>query len=101
MSEKHPKTLLVIVAEAVLEKQVLREAQARGAQSWTVAEVQSAGREGVREGSWEADRTVEIKVLCPVDVADAIARHVLDTYAAHYSVAMYFVPVTVLRPDRY
>jgi predicted ThiF/HesA family dinucleotide-utilizing enzyme len=98
---KHPKTLLVIVAEAVLEKSLIRDARERGAQSWSVAEVHGAGREGVRDGDWEADRTVELKVLCDEPVADTIAAHVLATYAPHYSVVMYFSAVAVLRPERY
>ena len=98
---KHPKTLLVIVTEAVLEKNLVREARQRGAQGWTVTEVHGAGREGVREGAWEADRTIEIKVICDEAVADSIAEHVLATYAANYSVALYFSPVAVLRPERF
>ena len=98
---KHPKTLLVIVAEAVLEKSLVRDAQARGAQGWTVSEVHGAGREGVREGDWEADRTIELRVICDEAVADTIAEHVLATYAQHYSVAMYFSTVAVLRPERF
>ena len=98
---KHPKTLLVIVAEAVLEKNLVRDAQQRGAQGWTVAEVHGAGRSGVREGAWEADRTIELRLICDEAVADTIAGHVLATYAPHYEVAMYFSPVAVLRPDRY
>lgn len=98
---KHPKTLLVIVAEAVLEKNLVRDARQRGAQGWTVTEVHGAGREGVREGDWEADRTIELKVICNEAVADAIAEHVLATYAPNYSVAMYFSPVQVLRPERF
>ncbi len=98
---KHPKTLLVIVAEAVLEQQLVRDARQRGAQGWTVNEVRSAGREGVREGAWEADRTIELKVICDEAVADAIAEHVLTVYAPNYSVAMYFSSVAVLRPERF
>lgn len=98
---KHPKTLLVIIAEAVLEKSLVRDARARGAQGWTVAEVHGAGREGVREGAWEADRTIELRLICDEAVADAIAEHVLAVYAPHYEVAMYFSPVSVLRPDRF
>jgi uncharacterized protein len=77
-----------------------RRARAR-AQGWTVSEVHGAGREGVREGAWEADRTIELKMICDAAVADAIAEHVLATYAPHYSVAMYFSAVQVLRPERY
>ena len=98
---KHPKTLLVIVAEAVLEKKLVHEARERGAQGWTVTEVHGAGSEGVREGAWEADRTIEFKVICDEAVADAFAKHVLVAYASNYSVAMYFSPVSVLRPERF
>ena len=98
---KHPKTLLVIVAEAALEKSLVRDARARGAQGWTVAEVHGASLEGVREGAWEADRTIELKLICEATVADAIADHVIATYAQHYAVALYFAEVNVLRPERY
>jgi len=98
---KHAKTLLVINAEAVLEKHLSRDVRERGAQGWTVTEVHGASLEGVREGAWEADRTIEMKVICDEAVANAIAEHVLATYAPHYSVALWFTPVQVLRPERY
>lgn len=98
---KHPKTLLTVVTEAVLEAQLLRDLRERGAHSWVVGEVHGANLEGVREGDWEADRTIELKVLCEPAVADAIAAHVMQAYARHYSVAMWFSEVKVLRPERY
>ncbi len=101
MNAKHPKTLLVVVAEAVLEKNLVRDVRERGAQGWTVTEVHGAWREGVREGDWEADRTIEMKVICEPQVADVIADYVLATYAPHYSVALWFGSVAVLRPERY
>ena len=101
MIPKHPKTLLVIIAEAALEKLLVRELRLLGAQGWTVGEVRGAGHERVREGAWEADRTIEMKILCDAEVADAIAEHVLQHYAPHYSIAMYFSAVAVLRPQRY
>jgi hypothetical protein len=98
---KHAKTLLVINAEAVLEKPLVRDVRERGAQGWTVAEVHGASLEGEREGAWEADRTIEMKVICDATVADTIAEHVLATYAPHYSVMLWFADVQVLRPERY
>jgi nitrogen regulatory protein P-II 2 len=98
---KHAKTLLVIVAEAALEKNLLRDARARGVLGWTIAEVRGASLEGVRDGDWEADRTIELKLICDAAVADALAEHVIATYAAHYAVALHFADVKVLRPDRY
>jgi hypothetical protein len=99
--KKHTKTLLVINAEGVLEKPLVRDVRERGAQGWTVTEVHGASLEGEREGAWEADRTIEMKVICDEAVADTIAEHVLATYAAHYSVTLWFATVQVLRPERY
>ncbi len=99
--KKHSKTLLVINTEGLLEKPLVRDLRERGAQGWTVTEVHGANLEGVREGHWEADRTIEMKVICDEAVADAIAEHVLATYAPHYSVALWFAAVEVLRPERY
>ncbi len=101
MTPKHPKTLLVLVAEAALEKALVRDLRQLGAQRWTIGEVHGAFHEGVREGAWEADRTIEMKIICEAAVADAIAAHVLATYAPNYSVAMYFAEVSVLRPERF
>jgi nitrogen regulatory protein P-II 2 len=98
---RHPKTLLVIIAEAAIEKALVRDALRLGAQGWTTGEVRGGGAEGVREGAWEADRTIELKLICEPAVADTIADHVLAAYAAHYSVAMYLSDVRVLRPQRY
>lgn len=99
--KKHAKTQLLVVTEAVLEAKLLRDARALGAQSWTVTEVRAASREGVREGAWEADRTVELKLICEPQVADAIAEHVLAQYASHYNLTITLSSVWVLRPERY
>ena len=45
---KHPKALLVVVAEAVLEKALVRDARERGVLGWTVTEVHGASLEVVR-----------------------------------------------------
>jgi hypothetical protein len=99
--KKHDKAMLAIVTEAVLEKTLLRDAKQLGAQSWSVSEVHGAGHDGVREGTWEADRSIEIRLICELSVADAIAAHVMTHYAEHYNVTLIFSQVQVLRPERY
>jgi predicted nuclease with RNAse H fold len=101
MIQKHPKTLLTVITEAVLEAALVRDLRELGAQGWTVAEVHGSGSEGTREGAWEADRTIEMKVICDAAIADAIAGHLLSTYSANYSLVLYFSAVSVVRPDRY
>ncbi len=100
-TRKHPKVLLTIVAEAALEKDLARDVLAHGAHGWTISDVRGGGRGGVREGAWEADRTIELRVVSDAPVADAIARHVMAAYAGNFGVTLWFSEVSVLRPERY
>jgi hypothetical protein len=63
--------------------------------------MRGGGRGGTRDATWEADRSIEIKVICEADVADRVAAHVLATYAAHYAVTLYLADVSVLRPEKF
>lgn len=98
---KHPKKLLVLIAEAAIEKRLVADAMRLGAHGYTVHDVRGGSQHAVREGNWEADRTVELKVVCDEPVADAIAEHVLRTFGPHFGLTMYFADVSVLRPDKY
>ncbi|MBB5205246.1 nitrogen regulatory protein P-II 2 [Inhella inkyongensis] len=101
MIQKHPKTQLKIVAEAALEPRLLAELKRHHIQAWTVYEVRGAFPEGERAGDWEADRSIELRVICDPGVADAVAEAVLQRFAPHYSVLISFTEVQVIRPERY
>lgn len=98
---KYPKKLLVLIAEAALEKRLVSDVMRLGALGYTVHDVRGGSQHAVREGQWDADRTVEIKVVCDEVVADAIATHVIATHAPHFGVTLYFADVQVLRPEKY
>lgn len=98
---KHPRKLLVIIAEAALEKRLVADALQAGAHGYTVHDVRGGSEHSTREGSWEADRTIELKVICEEPVADAIAAQVLAAYAPHFGVTMFFSDVAVLRPEKF
>ncbi|GAB4465611.1 MAG: hypothetical protein OHK0044_04490 [Burkholderiaceae bacterium] len=99
--QTHPKTLLVIVAEAALEKALIRDARSFGAHGYTITEVRGGGKSGEREAAWEADRSIEIKVICDEAVAERLAQHVLVTYAPHYAVTLFTAAVGVFRPQKF
>ncbi|HEY4542743.1 MAG TPA: transcriptional regulator [Noviherbaspirillum sp.] len=99
--EKYPRQLLVIIAEAALEKRLVQDAKRFGAHGYTVFDVRGGGTHGEREGMIEADRTIHMEIICEEAVADQIARHVLTSYASNYSVTLYFADVKVLRPGKY
>lgn len=99
--EKHARQLLVIIAEATLEKRLVQDVKRLGAHGYTVLDVRGGGEYGEREGTLEADRTIRMEVVCDAGVADLIAQHVLVSYAAHYSMRIYFAEVQVLRPSKF
>lgn len=98
---KHPRRLLVIITEAALEKSLARDARRLGAHGYTVSDVRGAGHSGIREGSWEADRSIEMKVICDTDIADRIAEHVLEQYGTNFGLTLFFADVEVLRPGKF
>jgi nitrogen regulatory protein P-II 2 len=99
--QTHAKKLLVIIAEAALEKQLIRDARQFGAHGYTIYDVRGGGERGERESAWDADRLVEMKVICDAAVAQRLAEHVLKTYATHYAVTMFTTDVGVFRPQKF
>lgn len=98
---KYKKSLLVIIAEADLERLLVQDIERLGASGYTITDVRGGGPGGKREGAWQADRTVRIEVICDEDLADEIGGHVLQTYGQNYGVTIYFSQVQVLRPQKF
>jgi nitrogen regulatory protein P-II 2 len=99
--QTHPKKLLVIIAEAALEKQLVRDARQYGAHGYTISDVRGGGERGEREASWEADRSIEMKVVCDTTVAQALAQHVLANYAQHFQLVLFTADVGVFRAEKF
>lgn len=99
--DTHAKKLLVIICEAALEKQLITDARRVGAHGYTISDVRGGGKRGDREARWEADRSIEMKVICDEAVAATLARHVLASYAPHYAVTLFTADVGVFRPQKF
>ena len=99
--QAYAKKLLVIICEAALERNLLADARRFGAQGYTITEARGGGQRGDREAVWEADRSVEIKVICDAAVGHRLAEHILATYAANYAVTMFTADVGVFRPQKF
>ncbi|UCG97933.1 MAG: transcriptional regulator [Burkholderiales bacterium] len=97
----HARKLLVIIGEAALEKALVRDARSFGAHGYTVSEVRGGGERGDREARWEADRSIEMKVICDEALAQRLAQHVLQTYAADYALTLFTADVGVFRPQKF
>ncbi len=101
MMDKHPKKLLVIFAEAALEKRLVQDAKKFGAHGYTIWDVRGGSDRGTHAGSWDNDRTIEIKTICSPEVADALAAHLLAEYAQDFGLTLYFADVQVLRSEKF
>lgn len=99
--QTHARKLLVIICEAALEKTLIEDARRLGAAGYTIADVRGGGRGGIREGAWEADRSIEMKLICDATVAELLAAHVLERYGEHYALTLYLDDVKVLRPEKF
>lgn len=99
--QKHSRSLLVVIAEAAIERRLIADARKLGAQGYTVSEVRGGGAHGDHEGEWDVDRSVQLQLICPEEVAERIAEHVLAHYAKHYRVAVYLTGVSVFRAEKF
>lgn len=99
--ERHPRKLLVVIAEAAIEKAIVQDARRLGAHGYTAGAVRGGGLQGEREGAWEADRSVELKIVCAEDTAGRIAAHLLDAYAPNYALTMWLADVDVFRAQKF
>lgn len=99
--QTHARKMLVIIGEAALEKSLVRDARSFGAHGYTISEVRGGGERGDREARWEADRSIEMKVICDGEVAARLAQHVLGTYARNYALTLFIADVGVFRPQKF
>ena len=98
---KHQKKLLVIITEAIIEKALIGDAKRLGAQGYTVHDVRGGSQYATHEGNWDADRMIEMKIICDAAVADAMASHVIAQYASNYGVSLFFSDIEVIRPQKF
>ncbi|HWS74181.1 MAG TPA: transcriptional regulator [Quisquiliibacterium sp.] len=99
--QKHSRKLLVIIAEAAIERPLVADARRLGAMGYTVNEVHGGGAGGERSGEWEAERSVKLQVVCTEEAADRIAEHVLERYGRHYGLVVYLSDVQVFRSEKF
>ena len=99
--QTHAKKLLVIIGEAALEKKLIRDARTFGVHGYTITDVRGGGERGEREARWEADRSIEMKVICDEAVAGRLAQHVLASYAPNYALTLFTTEVGVFRPQKF
>jgi nitrogen regulatory protein P-II 2 len=98
---KYDKKLLVIFAEAALEKRLVQDARRFGAHGYTAWDVRGGSEHSQHAGNWDNDRFIEMKIVCSAEVADTLGEYLLRTYAQDYGLTLYFTDVQVLRNEKF
>jgi nitrogen regulatory protein P-II 2 len=95
-----PLKKITVIAEGVLEGELVKEFQALGARGYTITDARGAGHRGVRDSEVEG-KNVRIEMLVSPDVADQILEHVVANYFTYYAMVAYVQDVEVVRGEKY
>jgi nitrogen regulatory protein PII len=93
-------TLVTVVAEKLLERDLIAEFQKLGAQGYTTTEAHGKGTRGVRASTWEG-ANVRIELVVTPEVGERIVNHVAERYFAHHGVVVWTQEVQVVRIGKY
>ena len=100
MTLEHRK-LLTVVAEAVLEHELVREIEHLGAHGYTITDARGRGSRGIRNAGWDLSANIRIEVVCAADTAHAIAAALRERYYDNYAMILFISDVEVLRPEKF
>lgn len=92
-------TLVTVVAEAVLEPQLVELVKAQGATGFTVTAARGEGSRALRAGM-EAGN-VRLEAIVSEEAADAIVTRLSERYFTNYAVIAWLTDVSVVRGDKY
>lgn len=91
---------VTIVAERILQDQLLKLITGQGAKGYTLTEVRGEGSRGVRASEWEGP-DLKIEVIASQEVGEAIARHISENFFEYYAVIVYLEDAEVIRGEKY
>lgn len=77
--------LVVVVAEAALERALLGDLRQLGVTGYTITDARGSGSRGWRGSGWEHTSNIRLEVLCEPAVAERIVNHVRDRYESDYA----------------
>ena len=89
--------LLTIVAERILEPQLKELVEQAGAEGYTIVTVQGKGKHGEQTGPMSVRENIQITLVVPRRVADAIVDTVEKNYARSYGILAFMYDVDVIR----
>lgn len=95
------RSLLTVITEAVIEKQLLRDFDRLGARGYTVSDARGRGSRGLRDASWDEAANIRIEVICARAMAEDLISHLAAHYYDDYAMVAFLQEVSVLRGKKF
>lgn len=93
--------LVTIVTEAMLEKKLTQELDSLGVHGYTISDAKGRGDRGVRCSSRGINSNIRIEVICCVDIAEKIMKHIQKNYFDNYAIIVYKHQIDVVRESKF
>jgi|GEM_PF-673206 len=94
--KRHPRKILTIVTEAVLEPEILERLTALGIGGYTIDDVRGRGRRGVRRAEWEQSRTIRIQIVEQWPVLEKLILRMKADFEEQYALFIYVADVEAI-----
>ena len=92
--------IVTIIAEAVVEPQLIKDVKRLGARGYSVGHVRGEGTTGRHLQDLNGP-SVRLETIVPEAIADAILEHLAAEYFGRFAVVAWVTPARVLRSDRF
>ncbi|XZG68769.1 P-II family nitrogen regulator [Chitinibacteraceae bacterium HSL-7] len=97
----HTRTLLTIVTEAALEKDLVDFFYEHGLKGWTIVEARGKGEHGEKHGSFDANGNIQIELIAHADAAEQLALDIQKRFGQYYALVQWLSDVRVLRAEKF
>jgi hypothetical protein len=92
--------LVTIVAESVLERELIELVRTAGASGYTLTDARGEGSRGVRASEWEG-QNLRLETLVSKQVASDLLESLAQRYFPQYAVVAWSQEVSVVRAEKY
>lgn len=97
----HTRTLLTLVAEASLEKDLVALFRFHQVRGWTIVAARGTGDHGDMQGDFEASGNLQFELIAEAAVAEALAQAIHQRFSPHYALIQWLSEVRVLRAEKF
>jgi hypothetical protein len=95
------RTLLTVITESNLERDLVREIETLGVRGYTISDARGRGDKGLRASHWGHSSNIRVEIVCDTPLAELVLTKLREKYYEHYAIVMWVQDVEVLRPDKF